>query len=291
MKFLILRKNLTRICVLLVMAMIFSGCGWLRWPFKAQPNPRMLSALQKLDAISSKNDTINQEVARIDQKYFALTQQLDSIDSILSRMEATNITAEPVRASACVKAAKSVTPDAVVKEPAQIKTPVQPALPQLPEPVLRTSHKPSKVQKTRPVLTPKQKYAAAFEAYKRRKLSKALKGFKNFIKNHPSHNLADNSQYWIGEIYYDKKKYSDAIYAFTKVIKNYPDQGKAPAALLKLGYCCAKNKDEENAIKYLRQMVMDYPFSPLVGLARAKLAELQPLAKTPDSRLHAVLTE
>ncbi|MEA3464420.1 MAG: tetratricopeptide repeat protein, partial [Thermodesulfobacteriota bacterium] len=57
--------------------------------------------------------------------------------------------------------------------------------------------------------------------------------FKQFMQQYPSHKLAINAMYWIGETYYGDKKYENAILQFQDVIQQHADHPKVPAALTK----------------------------------------------------------
>ena len=45
----------------------------------------------------------------------------------------------------------------------------------------------------------------------------ALAAFADIVERAPTHSLADNAQYWIGESYYGLGRYRQALAAFTRV--------------------------------------------------------------------------
>src|SRR5262245_51187714 len=62
-----------------------------------------------------------------------------------------------------------------------------------------------------------QLFAAAYSDYSRGNYDLALSEFKQYVEIYPSSELADNAQYWIGEILYTQKKMPEAIAEFEKV--------------------------------------------------------------------------
>src|SRR5262249_52508994 len=69
-------------------------------------------------------------------------------------------------------------------------------------------------------LTPgnaEQLFAAAYSDYSRGNFDLAISEFKQYVEIYPTSELADNAQYWIGEILYAQKKLPEAAAAFEKV--------------------------------------------------------------------------
>lgn len=122
-----------------------------------------------------------------------------------------------------------------------------------------------------------RQYDQAYSAYVAQRYDEALALFKNFLKNYPRHDLADNAQYWVGEIYYDLENYPSAILAFKEVVTKYGDKNKAPDALLKIGYAYIALDDPSNARLFLKRVIKNYPFSDAEAKARVKLKEIQNL--------------
>lgn len=120
-------------------------------------------------------------------------------------------------------------------------------------------------------------YKSAYAAYKEESYKEAIYFFNEFIAKYPKHDLADNSQYWIGECYYAMKDYQSALQAFKKVIEEYPSGNKMPDALLKTGYSSLALKDYQNARVYLTRAVKDYPFSIAAQNAEIKLKKIKGL--------------
>ena len=122
---------------------------------------------------------------------------------------------------------------------------------------------------------PKEAYRNAYTAYRKGLYKKAISLFTEFAEKYPKHDLADNSQYWIGESYYAMKDYKSALQAFKKVTELYGGGNKMPDALLKIGYSYCILKDYQNARTFLTQVIKDYPFSSSARLAEVKLRKIE----------------
>ncbi len=124
---------------------------------------------------------------------------------------------------------------------------------------------------------PQREYEKAYAVYEEQRYDEALTLFKGFLERYPRHHLADNAQYWIGEIYYDKGNYANALLAFKEVVTRYAEENKTPDALLKIGYTYVALDDPSNARVFLKRVLNNYPFSEVESKARAKLKELKSL--------------
>jgi tol-pal system protein YbgF len=130
--------------------------------------------------------------------------------------------------------------------------------------------KPGKSENTEAVAL----YRRSFEALQAGRHQEALQGFEGFLRAHPTHELADNSQYWLGECFYDRKDYAAAVREFRKVIERYPSGNKVPDALLKVGYSYLSLGSVEAGRQTLLQLQRSYPRHETAALAAARLAEL-----------------
>lgn len=122
-----------------------------------------------------------------------------------------------------------------------------------------------------PAGTPQEVYDAAFLHLKGGQYDKALAGFNGFLQHHSADQLADNAQYWIGEIHYVQRRYPDALVAFNQVLTRFPQSDKVPASLLKIGFSFHELEDLANARMSLERLITDYPGSPAVTLAKQRL--------------------
>jgi tol-pal system protein YbgF len=117
-------------------------------------------------------------------------------------------------------------------------------------------------------------YRKAYEALQSGKHDEAARGFKDFLRTYPASDLADNSQYWLGECYYDRKDYTQAVREFRRVIERYPNGNKVPDALLKVGFSYLALGSAEAGRQTLTQLQRSYPRHEAATLAGARLAEL-----------------
>ena len=106
-----------------------------------------------------------------------------------------------------------------------------------------------------------QLYNLAFNHYKNGVYGKAILEFEEFASRFPEHNLADNAQYWIGEIYYSQKDYNRAIYEFQKVLDLYPLGNKVPDAMLKIGLAYKELREYKKALDQFQKVLERFPDS------------------------------
>jgi len=123
----------------------------------------------------------------------------------------------------------------------------------------------SRKKKTRviPKLTNEEyqaKYIESLSNYQNGEWNISLDGFKFLIQADSNHDLADNCQYWIGEVYYSLKEYNRSIKEFEKVF-TFPGTNKADDAQFKLGLCYVNIGQIENAKKEFENLLEFYPNS------------------------------
>lgn len=92
--------------------------------------------------------------------------------------------------------------------------------------------------------------------------SRPEQAFREFLKANPSHRLAGNAQYWLGETFYARKDYQNAAVAFAEGLKKYPKSEKAPDNMLKLGMSLAQLKEKTQACGALTELNHRYPNAP-----------------------------
>ena len=117
-------------------------------------------------------------------------------------------------------------------------------------------------------------YRRAYETLRAGNQTEAEQLFREFLRNFPSSDLADNSQYWIGECFYDRKEFAQAVREFRRVIERYPNGNKVPDALLKVGFSYLALGSADAGKQTLLQLQRSYPRHEAAGLAAARLAEL-----------------
>ena len=80
------------------------------------------------------------------------------------------------------------------------------------------------------------KYIESLANYQNAEWDLSLNGFNYLIHIDRNHDLADNCQYWIGEVYYALNDYRRSIKEFEKVY-SFPGTNKADDAQFKMGLC------------------------------------------------------
>jgi tol-pal system protein YbgF len=149
---------------------------------------------------------------------------------------------------------------------------------------------------SRPVFTsinpgnPDQLFAAATGDYFRGNYDLALSEFRQYVETYPSSEMADNAQYFIGEILVAQNKKSDALAAFEKVKTVNPSGDKTAPALYKRAMVLIEMGQREEAVVQLLVLFKDYSKTKEGELAFQKLQEIapesisQPTSTTPPRR-------
>ncbi|MBN2420549.1 MAG: tol-pal system protein YbgF [Deltaproteobacteria bacterium] len=127
------------------------------------------------------------------------------------------------------------------------------------------------VEKPRDVLL----YESSLDLFNDGKYDQALSSFKSFLGAYPKSDLADNSQFWIGECYMGLNQYDHAILEFDKVIKNYPKENKVPNAMYRQAIAMQKIGELTGAKILLNKLIKMYPKSPEAADAEKKLAAMK----------------
>ncbi len=104
------------------------------------------------------------------------------------------------------------------------------------------------------------KYIEALSSYQNTEWSQSLDLFKYLIEANGGHELADNCQYWIGEVYYSLKDFNRSIKEFEKVF-TFPGTNKADDAQFKLGLCYINNGQPNKAKIEFESLIEFYPNS------------------------------
>ena len=121
-----------------------------------------------------------------------------------------------------------------------------------------------------PKKTPQEQYDEAYNLLREGKHVAAEKAFLDFIKNNPSHDLAGNANYWLGETYYARGQYEQAAPIFAEGFTTYKKNSKAPDNLLKLGLTMNKLGKKEEACSAFTALPDEFPKANATTLTRAK---------------------
>ena len=104
------------------------------------------------------------------------------------------------------------------------------------------------------------KYIEALSNYQNAEWNLSLDGFKFLIQADSNHDLADNCQYWIGEVYYSLKDFKRSIKEFEKVF-SFPGTNKSDDAQFKLGLCYVNIGQLDKAKQEFESLLEFYPNS------------------------------
>ena len=104
------------------------------------------------------------------------------------------------------------------------------------------------------------KYIESLSQYQNAEWNISLDGFRFLIQADSNNDLADNCQYWIGEIYYSLKDYRRAIKEFEMVF-TFPGTNKADDAQFKIGLCYVNIGEFDKAKQEFESLLEFYPNS------------------------------
>jgi len=104
------------------------------------------------------------------------------------------------------------------------------------------------------------KYIESLSNYQNGEWNLSLDGFKFLIQADGNNQLADNCQYWIGEIYYSQKDFRRSIKEFEKVF-TFPGTNKSDDAQFKLGLCYVNIGQIDKAKQEFENLLDFYPNS------------------------------
>lgn len=102
----------------------------------------------------------------------------------------------------------------------------------------------------------------------------ARQGFIQYLRLLPNGELADDSQYWVGESYYVEKNFPAAIKVFETLLANYPDSDRVPATMLKLAYAQIELGQKKSGRAKLALLIKQYNGTNEARLAQERLQEI-----------------
>jgi tol-pal system protein YbgF len=113
-------------------------------------------------------------------------------------------------------------------------------------------------------------YDVSLQQLRRGSPATAREGFRMLLADYPSHPLAADAQFFMGETWEESEPDSAAA-AYEAVIRNHPDSRHAPTALYRLGLLAERRGDQRAAEVYYTRVIAGYPRSEEAQLARTKL--------------------
>jgi len=259
----------------------------------APGEPNLAAAMQvRLDEIESQMRGFTGKVEELQHAINGVMKRLDKlasdIDFRLKALESRAAPAGPV-ASGAPPASAVASPVAAPKLSA---APAQPGvlgtlpLSRLERPgaakqgAARVPHNLKRPVTATPVLpkgTPKAQYKHASDLLFRSDFGGAERAFSAFVAAHPTHRLAGNAQYWLGESHYARGAFRTAATIFAEGYQKYPSSAKAPDNLLKLGMSLAAINKKKSACATFKRLLKEFPKAsrPVRSRARSRRKKLR----------------
>lgn len=122
-------------------------------------------------------------------------------------------------------------------------------------------------------------WTSATAAFGAKRWNDAREAFKKISLGFPTHDRADDAQYFRGETYYQEAAYDSAIGEYQKVWEKFADSALADDALFRAGESAEKLKNCTEARAYFTALKQKYPKSNLLKKAETKDKELKAAAK------------
>ena len=270
-------------------------------------NPSEVDQLNRsIEALRAQNTAYAKQVDELENRLFILNDQLESRKVNEERAEPPRLPTVALHPAVPLQEPMSLPPPGteVATEP-EVEYAGEAAKPSTHRPILRLHGNSAEVTLRQPptppirvhregVARPTREdnpdavalYRKSLAALQAGQHESATQGFKEFLRSYPGHDLADNSQYWLGECYYDRKDFGQAVREFRRVIERYPNGNKVPDALLKVGFSYLALGSPEAGRQTLSQLQRSYPRHEAAVLAASRLAELDqstPARVTDDS--------
>ncbi len=274
----------------LASVLMFAACA------HRQPNQSEIDRLNRsIEALRVQNADYVKQVEELENRIFILTDQLESRKVNEEKIAAPSLPTVTLHPEAAPPPSEQplAPPDTEPSSEPQVEYAGEAAKTSAHRPVLRLYGDTAEIQITREpasgirlaregVTKPSKSestdavtlYRRSIEALRAGRHEEAERGFREFVRTHPNHDLADNSQYWLGECFYDRKDYASAVREFRRVIERYPSGNKVPDALLKVGFSYLSLGSIEAGRQTLVQLVRSYPRHEAATLASARLAEM-----------------
>jgi tol-pal system protein YbgF len=166
-----------------------------------------------------------------------------------------------------IRAPRAATPPVVAAGPPTTAAPAAPAAPPAALPA------PSELERAGDVADEPAEtaFAAALNTFRAREHGQAVLDFSDFIAKYPTHALAPQAQYWIGEAYYVQRDYRHALVELQRVLEMTPRAPAMADALVRIGLCHAQLREPARAAAAWQRVVRDFPRSAAAGRARALL--------------------
>lgn len=120
-----------------------------------------------------------------------------------------------------------------------------------------------------------QMYQGARQQLNRGAVGTARRGFQEFLRAYPTHELVPDALFYVGESFAVENADSAVAY-WTRVLAQHPKAAKAPTSLYKMGRLEEVRNNRPAARSYYERLLREYPRSEDVDLARDRLRDLRP---------------
>jgi len=97
---------------------------------------------------------------------------------------------------------------------------------------------------------------------------------RDFLRQNPKSDLADNAQFWLGEAYYSRGDYNRSIIELNEVLLKHSQGDQVPGALLALATAFANSGDKIDARLILQKLISDHGDSEEAKVGREQLQAL-----------------
>ncbi|WP_456396391.1 tol-pal system protein YbgF [Desulfurobacterium sp.] len=262
-----------KILIAAVFPLLLAGCVQTQ-PVNTTPTPEK-------SAYNKKLEELERRVSEIEAKTIQNNARIKTLNERVARVEDRLV--EDEKDIYELKKASEQTKKILNEITVSAKSAIQSAnqTPQQPEESAPVEQPSSEIQTPEVInVSDEDIYKKAFNAMESGELDTARILFETLVKRYPDSPLADNSLYWIGEIFYSHGDYATALDYFKKVVDNYskyypsPKGNKVPAALLKEALCYKGLGDNTKAKQLLKQLISKYPSTNEAAIAKVKLMEL-----------------
>ncbi len=108
----------------------------------------------------------------------------------------------------------------------------------------------------------KQMYEKAYSYLLQQDYGAAEASFRDFLAQHPRHELAGSAQYWLGETHYLRGEYKTVATAFLEGYEKHRQNAKAPDSLLKLAMSLERLGQRSAACSSFSELSSQFPNAP-----------------------------
>jgi tol-pal system protein YbgF len=226
----------------------------------------------RMDAITQQSQGVADNLQDVQARMSKLSQQVSDIQNLLQSIDSKVSGSAPAggmpqQNTPAGSVPNGTTPNAQGMNPGQGYAPPSGATSSQPS-------APGPAPTAMPPISADTLYQNALRDFTSGKYDLSRQEFSDYIQDFPSNDLASNSQFYLGEIFYVQNDFKDAIAAYDEVLGNYPRSFKLAASLLKKGMAELELGQKAPGTRDLRDVVRRFPGSDESRRATAKLREM-----------------